>query len=396
LLRFGMYISELDRPWTDTPFVFQGFLLKTDAQLNALRKYCKHVFVDLEKSDAGAAENLPPAGAAAPRTASAVRGKTVYKESASVEKEFDRARDVYTRSATLFDDIFRVAATGEVLDGGNLKQAVSQITESVVRNPDALLLVSKLREKSDAAAARALDVSIYMTVFGRFLQQPREDLDLLGLLGLLQDVGKVKLPKEILDKKEELTVEEFALARQHVEFSRQIIAATPGLPTRLPDLAMLHHERFNGSGYPRGLKGPQIGLHGSIAGLVDEFDALTRPRPYAEPMSPSNALNFLYRERGTSFDPALVEQFIQCIGIFPVGSVVELNTGEVGIVITQNLMRRLKPRVMVVLDEKGRPMRPNKMLDLAKDPKAAADEPYRIRRTLEHGKVEVNPKEFFL
>jgi hypothetical protein len=120
------------------------------------------------------------------------------------------------------------------------------------------------------------------------------------------------------------------------------------------------------------------------------------PRPYAEQMSPSNALNLLFRGRGAQFHPALVEQFIQCIGVFPVGAVVELNTGEIGVVIAQNLVRRLQPRVMVIMDAEGRPLRPHKILDLVKEPKASADEPYRIRRTLEHGKVEIDPREFFL
>src|SRR6185295_6136005 len=129
----------------------------------------------------------------------------------------------------------------------------------------------------------------------------------------------------------------------------------------------------DGSGYPKGLKAAQIGLYGSIAAIADTFDALTATRSYAEPLSPSSALSYLYRERGKGFHADLVEQFIQCVGAFPVGSVVELNSGETGIVITQNLVRRLKPRVMVVLDAEGRALRPQKILDLEKDPKVRPD-----------------------
>jgi hypothetical protein len=159
---------------------------------------------------------------------------------------------------------------------------------------------------------------------------------------------------------------------------------------------MLHHERQDGGGYPRGLKGEEIGLYGSMAAIADTFDALTALRAYAEPLSPSAALSYLYKERGSAFHPDLVEQFIQCVGVFPVGSVVELNSGEVGIVITQNLVRRLKPRVMVVLDTKGNPMRPHKILDLDKDPKASADEIYKIKRTMEQSKVTIDPREMFI
>src|SRR5690606_25988257 len=135
---------------------------------------------------------------------------------------------------------------------------------------------------------------------------------------------------------------------------------------------------------------------GSMAAIADTFDALTALRPYAEPLTPSSALSYLYKERGLGFHGELVEQFIQCIGVFPVGSVVELNTGEVGLVITQNLLRRLKPRVMVVLDAQGEPVRPYKVLDLDKDPKATPEEPYRIKRTLEQSRVQVDPREMFL
>jgi HD-GYP domain-containing protein (c-di-GMP phosphodiesterase class II) len=181
-----------------------------------------------------------------------------------------------------------------------------------------------------------------------------------------------------------------------VAHSLSIIRETPGLPPELPALVELHHERYDGSGYPKGLKADQIGLFGSIAGLVDCFDAMTHPRPYAEVYSPSNALNHLYNVRNVQFDGPLVEQFVQCIGIFPVGALVELNSGEVGIVIAQNLVRRLLPKVMVVLDAKGNPLRPQIILDLASEPKAAPGVPYRIKRTLEQGSVPIDPSEFFL
>ena len=157
-----------------------------------------------------------------------------------------------------------------------------------------------------------------------------------------------------------------------------------------------HHERQDGSGYPRGLKGRQITIDGAIAGLVNSYSALTSKRGYAEQESPSNALGKLYKVRGKLFHEALVEQFIQCIGIYPVGSTVELNTGEVGIVIAQNLVRRLQPRVMVILDASWKPIKPQVILDLIKEPKTASDEPYRIKRTLPRDKLPINPEEFFL
>jgi HD-GYP domain-containing protein (c-di-GMP phosphodiesterase class II) len=235
-----------------------------------------------------------------------------------------------------------------------------------------------------------------MTAFGRFLEMSREDVVLLGHVGLLQDVGKVRLPDRLITKRDRLSVEEFELAKKHVEYSAEILRETAGLPAQLPELALLHHERHDGSGYPNKLRGREIGLIGSIGAIVDTFDALTARRPYAAPVAPSTALSMLYKWRGTFFDPFLVEQFIRCIGIFPIGSTVELNSGESGIVIAQNLEKRLQPRVMVTRDAAGNPLKPQKLIDLSRGLTIASGEPYRIKRTLEYGRIPMSAEALFL
>src|SRR5688572_10259988 len=389
-LQFGMFVAELDRPWTETPFMFQGFHLRTDKQLEALKKHCKHVFIDPERTEKS--EPRPPPAEFK------IRGQTKYAEQVKVEVEYQAAAAVFQRSAVKVEELLKpVAQPGGVLEAKDVKESVSQLTDSVVRNPDAMLLVTRLREKSAAAHARALQVSIYMIVFARFLELAREELELLGMVGLLQDVGKTRLPAALMEKSGgALTPEEIELYKTHVQHAFDILSATPGIHPRLPPLSQLHHERQDGSGYPKGLKGDQIGLYGSMAAITDTFDMLTAPRSNGEPLSPSAALSYLYKERGTGYHSDLVEQFIQCVGVFPVGSVVELNSGETGLVITQNLVRRLKPRVMIVLDAKGAPMRPHKILDLDRDPKYTPEEPYRIKRTLDQTKLQVDPKELFI
>jgi HD-GYP domain-containing protein (c-di-GMP phosphodiesterase class II) len=290
----------------------------------------------------------------------------------------------------------RAVVSGTALDGNRAKQAVNEITDSVVRNPDAMMLLVTMRDKAEETLNRATQVSVYMTVFGRFLQLERERLELLGLIGLLQDVGMLKLPPGMPARRSDLRVEEDEVFKSHVTHSVEILSKTAGLPPELPSIASLHHERYDGSGYPRGLKGSAISQMGAIAGIVDTFDMLTAPAPYGLQMPPSNALNVLFQNRGTQFHAALVEQFIQCVGAFPVGSIVELNTGEVGVVITQNLVKRLQPRVMVVQDADGNPVHPHKILDLVSEPKAGPDEIYRIRRTLDATTVKIDSRELFL
>jgi HD-GYP domain-containing protein (c-di-GMP phosphodiesterase class II) len=388
-LTFGMYVSRLDRPWTETPFVFQGFVVKSEKQIDVLKKYCKHVFVDPEKEDLSEVDKVSAEEIAK------VRGTTVYKEAASVEVELPRAQLAYKKTTAVVEELSRAVEVGNAVDSAHSREAAAQITESVVRNPDAMALLIKLQEKSGSTLSRAAEISVMMTLFGRFLQLPPDRLEILGMLGLLQDVGKLKLPTA-LAANGPVNAAEVELYRTHVDHSVEILSNTPGVPPELTGLASLHHERFDGSGYPRGLRGGGIALFGMIAGIVDTFDTLTAPPPFGENLSPSNALNIIYKGRGKQFHPALVEQFIQCIGVFPVGSVVELNSGEVAIVIAQNMVRRLQPRIMVVKDAHGHPLIPYKMLDLMKEPKVRPGEPYRIQRALEYDTVKVDPRELFL
>ncbi|MGE0557075.1 MAG: HD-GYP domain-containing protein [Burkholderiales bacterium] len=407
-LEFGVFISELDRPWTETPFMYQGFVLSNDKQLEALKKYCKKVYIDLDKGpdlpdrsqlqtgNVGGPAVPRPAAPLGPSVLTTIKHKVTYREKATVDEELPVARTAQHKTEVVLKEIMSNVEAGKALDAPRVQEAVSNMTDSVVRNPDAMMLLAKLKEKGGHTLDRAFGVSIYMLTFGRFLQLPRDQLDLLGMVGLLQDVGMTAVPEEVVTKKGPLSKVELMVCRSHVAHSITILKETPGLPPELPVIAALHHERYDGSGYPNGLKGEQIGLFGSIAGLVDCFDAMTHARPYAETYSPSNALNQLYNSRNVLFDGPLVEQFVQCIGIFPVGALVEMNSGEVGIVIAQNMVRRLLPRVMLVLDAKGSLLKPQLILDLSKDPKASPGVPYRIKRTLEQGSVPIDPSEFFL
>lgn len=393
-LRFGMYVSQLDRPWTDTPFMFQGFLLKTPEQMEVLRKFCQFVFVDTERmEDARPTRKpvtLPTSGTQLPGT-----GRGSYSVSATVENEFKRAREAYESSEEVVTSLIDTIREGGMLDVAQATGAARSMSESIKRNPDALVLLSALRDRAELID-KALQVSVYMIAFARFLEMSEEDLEMAGVVGLLLDVGKLNIPDEVLSKRERLTPEEFVLVRSHVEHSVQILEAASGISPEVVHAVATHHERFDGSGYPTGIRGDELSAIGAIAGIVDTFVGLTSKRPYAAPVAPSNALNMLHKWRGTAFHPLLVEQFIRCIGIFPVGAVVELNSGEVGVVIAQNLERRLQPRIMVVRDAAGHPLRPQKLLDLSKSPKVNPEEPYRIRRTLEYGKANISRNDLFL
>jgi HD-GYP domain-containing protein (c-di-GMP phosphodiesterase class II) len=387
-LRIGMYVVELDRSWVGTPFDFQGFPITSEDQIKSLKVYCKSVFVDPER------EQWTPEQR---RSGSEpLRGAVLYKEVTPVEAEVVVAKEIYKScEEAIQQSLDNLRFEGEI-DSQKLTGAVTSMTESIQRNPDAMMLLNTLRQKGSYELGRAMDTSILMITFGRFLQFPKDRLEVLGLAGMLLDVGKTKLPDAILKKQDMLSPDEYEHVKAHVLHSVELVREAKDLPSGVDAVILEHHERQDGSGYPNGLRGDAISIDGAIAALVDSFSALTSSRPYAEQASPSNALSLMHKLRGKLFHEALVEQFIQCIGIYPVGGAVELNTGEVAIVIAQNLVRRLQPRVMVILDRDWKPIYPQKILDLVKEPKASEDEPYRIRRTLPKDKLPIDPSEFFL
>ena len=395
-LRFGMYIAELDRPWTDTPFAFQGFTLINDRQLEALRKLCRHVFVDVTRgAPPGQARpsSTPPVDLTIPGFR--IKGTSTYADAYGVKKEIRRAAVLYIQTLTLLHDFVQPLAKGSTsLDGTAINEAAKELAESVIRNPEALLLMGTMREMARPAHARALQVAIYMMMFGRFLQLERDQIHLLGLLGLLQDIGKTRLPAPLLEKRQ-WTPEEEEILKKHVELSAHILGIASGLPPKFAALALLHHERQDGSGYPRGIKGYQIGLIGSIAAICDAYDALVAIPPYGEGLVTSAAVNGLLQGRGSAFHGPLVEQFIRCVGSFPVGTAVELCSGEMGVVVSDNMLQRLKPKVMLLCDDGGAHRSAPKLIDLAADPQKQGGGSYRLRRALPQGALKFDPLELF-
>jgi HD-GYP domain-containing protein (c-di-GMP phosphodiesterase class II) len=386
-LQYGMYVTELDRPWTETPFAFQGFALSNERQLQALRKFCKHVYIDTARSDARAVVPRPPAQGQPAAPSFALHGKAAYAPPKDLAREIETATLVYSRSCEALEELLEPLQRGAAtLAGAEVTALVGKLAESVIRNPDALLLLSKVREIQTPAHARALQVAVYMMVFGRFLQREADEIRLLGLLGLLQDVGMTRLPAALVLKHGPLTAEEGEMMKRHVELSAHILELTSGLPPKFANLALLHHERQDGAGYPRGLRGYQIGLPGAIAAICDTYEALLAPPPYGEGKPPAEAVKLLVKERGTAFHGPLLEQFIRCMGAFPIGTTVELTSGEYGVVVAEHLMQRLKPKVLVLVDRDHKVLRSGKLVDLA------AEEAPRIRRTLEQGQLAFDPR----
>src|SRR6185295_12441640 len=258
-----------------------------------------------------------------------------------------------------------------------------------------LMWVAKLREQDIATYGHGLQVSVYLTAFGRHLGFPRAQLSQLAQVGLLLDIGKIRLPRALLEKQGRLTDEEFDQAKAHVQHGLAILAETPGFDADILRGIEEHHERMNGTGYPKALMGEEIGIFGRMAGIVDCFAALTNHRPYAPAVSSYEALRNITAWGGEFFHEPLVQQFVSSVGVFPVGSLIELSSGEVAVVVEHSKVRRLKPRVLVVTGPDKTPAAHPTLLDLLYDPKIGQEENVFIRRGLAAGAYGLDLKDFY-
>jgi HD-GYP domain-containing protein (c-di-GMP phosphodiesterase class II) len=256
--------------------------------------------------------------------------------------------------------------------------------------------VARLREQDIATYGHGLQVSVYLTAFGRHLGFPKNLLSVLAQIGLLLDVGKMRLPKALLEKQGRLSGEEFEEVKAHVQHSLDILGETPAFDSEVILGIGQHHERMNGSGYPKGLVGEEISVVGRMAGIVDCFAALTNHRPYAAAVSSYEALRSITGWGGDYFHEPLVQQFVSSVGVFPVGSMIELSTGEVAIVVAHNKVRRLKPRVLVVTGPDKTKLPHPSMLDLLYDPKMGGEQGIFIKRGLASGAYGLDLADYYL
>jgi HD-GYP domain-containing protein (c-di-GMP phosphodiesterase class II) len=270
---------------------------------------------------------------------------------------------------------------GKRIDTPSTKAVVHECVESLIRNPDALMLLTQLKHRDAYTAQHSLNVCVYSVAFGLHLGYKGEAVEELGMSGLMHDMGKMKVPLEVLNKPGRLTGDEFALMKAHTTQGRDILmSAREALPGAV-DVAYSHHERLDCSGYPRGLDGAHLTPFSKIVAIVDTYDAITSDRCYQDGRTHMEAINILTECRGKGFDANLVIKFIERIGIYPPGTVVEMSNGEVGVVVEVHPKAKTKPKVVLVLDETKRP-RPPRLVDLVELDLDASSQPYVISKVL--------------
>jgi len=384
-LRPGLYVAALDRPWLDTPFLFQGFEIQEAGEVRALGRYCEFVYVDAAQSDPGelhAARQQAENEAPRPDDPTTTPKDTAHTEPAPQPDRADStgtggerfpagtrfresvaaAKAGRDQARQAIDRLMEELRFGKSVDTQAAREAVEELVTRVSADASAALWLTNLKNRDEYTSIHCVNVCVLAQLY---LGLERDELVNLGTGALLHDVGKTRTPDGILNKPGPLDEREFEIMKRHAEDGYQLLAAGGVTAKDVLDIVHLHHERVPGTGYPFGLKGEAIPLAVRIVGLVDTYDAMTSDRAYRDAISADDALNQLYRYEHDAFGADLVEAFIRCLGIFPVGSVVELDNGAIGVVVRTRPDARLQPTLRMVRTPDGEGYQKRLLVNLA-------------------------------
>lgn len=372
-LKLGMYVVELDRPWLGTPFLFQGFPITSTKEIERLQHCCKYVYIDVAQSKLWSPDETRPLrhdyelawvepAQDTKKTQRDVRFSTrrlnvepalhhyPQQNAKSLLNNIEAIKQVHNRAHDYISRVLNDARLGRSLDVQGARELVNDMVDAIVRDDNSLAWFAQLKRRDEYTSLHSINVCIISLLFGRHLGYSVAQLRDIGHGALLHDLGKMLVPLELLNKPQALDGAELEELKRHPQYGYDLLKSTGGMSPEALEIVYAHHERMDGSGYPRGLRGKQISDYALLVSVVDVYDAVTSDRVYHTGVSPHEALNLMYEWAPTSFPKDILEEFIKCLGIYPIGSIVELDTGDVGVVMTVNRTHRLRPVVTLVLD----------------------------------------------
>ncbi|WP_435749949.1 HD-GYP domain-containing protein [Thauera sp. AutoDN2] len=355
-LQPGMYIHDLNCGWMEHNFLRNRFAVKSDEDVTKVRELGVHeIYIDtaqgLDVEEAPtqeeAAHNVDEVLEAIATDAAAPVRRV------SVQREVERARNLHSEANRIVRDMMGDIRLGKQIQLEQIEPLVERIVDSIFRQQDAMLPLARLKDHDEYTFQHSVSVCTLMTSFARTLELPRDIIHEIAVGALLHDVGKAKVPDDILNKPAKLTDAEFVKMKSHVVQSKIILQGTPGISQIALDVAAQHHERFDGTGYPNKLKGDEISLYGQMGAIVDVYDAITSNRVYHKGMAPTEALRKLLEWSKFHFNPTLVQAFIRAVGIYPTGSLVRLESRRLAVVQAQNPENLMQPVVKVIFHTRG-------------------------------------------
>ncbi|GGY51665.1 cyclic di-GMP phosphodiesterase [Bacterioplanes sanyensis] len=381
----GMYVSELDIPWEESPFLFQGFLIESEQDIQVVQEYCREVYVDVVEEDWQAVSGH------APSTPSNTR--TRYVEKQNLAQQLTQANRTYQAAKQQVRQLLLSAQMGQALDTRQAHTVVKDCVDRVVGNPNAVLWLTRLKNQDEYTAEHSVNVCLLAISLGRLLDLAPYELENLGMCGLMHDIGKMKVPPEILNKPGPLSPQEFEEMARHTVYGRQLLMGRSDIYPGAVDVAFSHHERLDGKGYPRGIDSHKISRFTRIVTIVDAYDAMTSDRCYKAGMSSIDALRIINRNVDVQFDADIARTFIQMIGLYPPGYLMQMSNGEVGIILSSDPGYRLKPKVIMILDAQQQPQ-PERILNLAYRPLDDFGQPYEPAGVFRSGCFGINVADY--
>lgn len=367
-LQVGMYIHDLSCDWMTHPFVRNRFLISSEAEIGKIRDAGIHdVVIDSARGrDLRDAPTLAEAQAQTEAELVVIAAKPVVVTRVTLGEELKRAAMIRHQAAGLVRTVMQDARLGKAIELDQVSPMVQSITESILRNPGALMGLLRIKTADDYTFLHSVSVCTLLVAFCRSRNMDAETTYQAGLGGLLHDVGKALVPDQILNKPGPLTEEEFAVIRQHPRSGYDILVKTPEIGPIPLDIALHHHERRDGSGYPDKQGEGAIGELAQMAAIVDVYDAITADRCYHKGLSAAEALRKIYEWSKFHFNPAYVQEFMRCVGIYPVGTMVMLESGRLGVVIEPHETNLLAPKVNVFFSTKKNVYIKPETVDLSK------------------------------
>lgn len=394
----GMFVSELDRNWSETPFPLGGFHVKNADDILLLQKFCKTVTIDINKSAEPARRRrsnltiLSSARRAAPAGASLKVNRDAYPVTQTVKQLIDKAAQSYAELVQTMAGVGKAVRNGDRLDLAALEQPSATMVECLLANPQVLIWILGTEDEPQTTNTYCVRAAIWAGILARQFGLKQKDIELLFQSTLVADIGMHLLPERLVNKRGPFRKKEYLAYRKHVDFGLELLNSQQEVDERLLRVVRAHHERHDGLGFPKGLKGDQIPVLARFAALAYSYERLLRSNDRKRRVSPARAIAKLYRQRKLKFPEQLVVEFIHLLGTYPVGSLVQLDNGDIALVLEQNDNERLSPKVAVIADATLQPLAKPKPLDLAaqKD----KDNGRRIKTSVNPGEVDLNLSDY--